>query len=159
LDVAGGTGDLTIGLARQVGRSGHVVLSDINAAMLFRGRERLLDAGIASNVIRRMGEVGARPDRVRVALGPSIGPCCFEVGPEVVAEFRAAFGEVAGLVVRGPHKDHIDLRVASRAVLEQRRGACRASAITAVYTLRGRAVLQLPSRRQDGGVHGIHQVT
>ena len=50
LDVAGGTGDLTLGLARQVGRSGHVVMSDINAAMLERGRERLLDAGVVSNV-------------------------------------------------------------------------------------------------------------
>ena len=50
LDVAGGTGDLTLGLAHQVGRSGLIVLSDINAAMLARGRERLLDAGIASNV-------------------------------------------------------------------------------------------------------------
>jgi len=50
LDVAGGTGDLAIGLARQVGRSGHVVLSDINAAMLGQGRERLIDAGIAGNV-------------------------------------------------------------------------------------------------------------
>ncbi|HEY4646173.1 MAG TPA: bifunctional demethylmenaquinone methyltransferase/2-methoxy-6-polyprenyl-1,4-benzoquinol methylase UbiE [Steroidobacteraceae bacterium] len=50
LDVAGGTGDLSIGLARQVGRKGHVVLSDINAAMLERGRERLIDAGIAGNV-------------------------------------------------------------------------------------------------------------
>jgi demethylmenaquinone methyltransferase/2-methoxy-6-polyprenyl-1,4-benzoquinol methylase len=50
LDVAGGTGDISIGLARQVGRKGHVVLSDINAAMLERGRERLIDAGIAGNV-------------------------------------------------------------------------------------------------------------
>jgi demethylmenaquinone methyltransferase/2-methoxy-6-polyprenyl-1,4-benzoquinol methylase len=50
LDVAGGTGDLGIGLARQVGRTGHVVLSDINAAMLEQGRERLIDAGIAGNV-------------------------------------------------------------------------------------------------------------
>lgn len=50
LDVAGGTGDLSIGLARQVGRGGHVVLSDINTAMLTRGRERLIDAGIAGNV-------------------------------------------------------------------------------------------------------------
>src|SRR5690348_6042970 len=33
LDVAGGTGDLTLGLARQVGPRGFVVLSDINAAM------------------------------------------------------------------------------------------------------------------------------
>lgn len=50
LDVAGGTGDLSIGLARQVGPSGLVVLSDINAAMLERGRERLVDAGVAGNI-------------------------------------------------------------------------------------------------------------
>ena len=75
--------------------------------------------GIAANVVARMVELGARAEHVRVALGPSIGPCCFEVGPEVVAEFRTAFGEVPGLVVAGPHKDHIDLRVASRVVLER----------------------------------------
>ena len=50
LDVAGGTGDLAAGLLRQVGKSGHVVLSDINPAMLEIGRDRLLDAGIAGNV-------------------------------------------------------------------------------------------------------------
>ena len=50
LDVAGGTGDLTIGLARQVGKGGRVILSDINAAMLLRGRDRILDHGIAGNV-------------------------------------------------------------------------------------------------------------
>ena len=75
--------------------------------------------GVARNVVRRMEEAGARPERVRVALGPSIGPCCFEVGPEVVAEFRAAFGELPGLVVPGPRKDHLDLRVATRAALER----------------------------------------
>ncbi len=50
LDVAGGTGDLAIGLARQVGKTGRVVLSDVNPAMLERGRDRLLDWGIAGNV-------------------------------------------------------------------------------------------------------------
>jgi len=50
LDVAGGTGDLSAGLARQVGPSGRVVLSDINAAMLGEGRDRLLDRGIAGNL-------------------------------------------------------------------------------------------------------------
>lgn len=76
-------------------------------------------AGIAGNVIGRMVELGARPADIRVALGPSIGPCCFEVGAEVVTEFREALGELPGLVVAGPHKDHIDLRVASRAMLER----------------------------------------
>jgi demethylmenaquinone methyltransferase/2-methoxy-6-polyprenyl-1,4-benzoquinol methylase len=50
LDVAGGTGDLTIGMARQVGRSGEVILTDINERMLREGRGRLVDAGIAGNV-------------------------------------------------------------------------------------------------------------
>jgi demethylmenaquinone methyltransferase/2-methoxy-6-polyprenyl-1,4-benzoquinol methylase len=50
LDVAGGTGDLAAGLARQVGERGQVVLSDINAAMLARGRDRLIDAGFSGNV-------------------------------------------------------------------------------------------------------------
>jgi len=73
--------------------------------------------GIAENVVKRMTELGAWRSQIRVALGPSIGPCCFEVGPEVVDEFRAAFGDVEGMVVKGPHKDHIDLRVALRTSL------------------------------------------
>src|SRR5579862_3701602 len=50
LDVAGGSGDLAAGMARQVGERGLVVLTDINAAMLARGRDRLIDAGIVGNV-------------------------------------------------------------------------------------------------------------
>jgi demethylmenaquinone methyltransferase/2-methoxy-6-polyprenyl-1,4-benzoquinol methylase len=50
LDVAGGTGDITVGLSKQVGSSGLVVLSDINAEMLRHGRDRLLDQGIVGNV-------------------------------------------------------------------------------------------------------------
>jgi demethylmenaquinone methyltransferase / 2-methoxy-6-polyprenyl-1,4-benzoquinol methylase len=50
LDVAGGTGDLARGLLRQVSKSGRVVLSDVNPAMLEIGRDRLLDAGHVSNV-------------------------------------------------------------------------------------------------------------
>ena len=50
LDVAGGTGDLAAGLARQVGERGLVVLTDINAAMLERGRDRLIDEGLVENI-------------------------------------------------------------------------------------------------------------
>ena len=50
LDLAGGTGDLTIYLSRQVGPSGEVILSDINPAMLEAGRARLIDKGIAGNI-------------------------------------------------------------------------------------------------------------
>jgi demethylmenaquinone methyltransferase/2-methoxy-6-polyprenyl-1,4-benzoquinol methylase len=49
LDVAGGTGDVASGMARQVGPAGLVVLSDINATMLVRGRDRLLNEGLAGS--------------------------------------------------------------------------------------------------------------
>ncbi|HUF82243.1 MAG TPA: bifunctional demethylmenaquinone methyltransferase/2-methoxy-6-polyprenyl-1,4-benzoquinol methylase UbiE [Burkholderiales bacterium] len=46
LDIAGGTGDLARLFARRVGARGEVVLTDLNRAMLQRGRDRLLDAGL-----------------------------------------------------------------------------------------------------------------
>lgn len=46
LDLAGGTGDLAQAFARKVGSEGMVVHTDINAAMLRVGRDRLLDAGL-----------------------------------------------------------------------------------------------------------------
>lgn len=47
LDIAGGTGDLALAFAKQVGKTGQVVHTDINEAMLRTGRDRLLDAGVA----------------------------------------------------------------------------------------------------------------
>ncbi|MBK7537947.1 MAG: peptidoglycan editing factor PgeF [Myxococcales bacterium] len=75
--------------------------------------------GIAASMVARMVALGSAARDLRVALGPSIGACCFEVGPEVVAEFHAAFGALPGMVVAGPHKDHLDLRVVTRHVLEK----------------------------------------
>ena len=50
LDLAGGTGDLAKQFAKKVGKDGHVILADINIAMLQEGRRRLIDAGIARNL-------------------------------------------------------------------------------------------------------------
>jgi YfiH family protein len=111
-------------------------------------------AGIATNVITRMVELGARPERVRVALGPSIGPCCFEVGPEVVAEFRAAFGEVPGMIVAGPRKEHIDLRAATRVVLE--RAGVRADRIDDRPPCTRCEADRFFSYRRDGQAGGVH---
>jgi demethylmenaquinone methyltransferase / 2-methoxy-6-polyprenyl-1,4-benzoquinol methylase len=47
LDLASGTGDLAALMAPRVMPGGRVLLSDINEAMLRRGRERLLDRGLA----------------------------------------------------------------------------------------------------------------
>jgi demethylmenaquinone methyltransferase/2-methoxy-6-polyprenyl-1,4-benzoquinol methylase len=50
LDLAGGTGDMTALFRERVGDKGSVVLSDINAEMLKRGRDRLIDEGVAEGV-------------------------------------------------------------------------------------------------------------
>ena len=50
LDLAGGTGDLAREFSRKVGKDGHVILADINAAMLRQGRSRLIDAGVSGNL-------------------------------------------------------------------------------------------------------------
>lgn len=44
-------------------------------------------SGIAANGVRRMEELGTPTSAIRVALGPSIGPCCFEVDAELAARF------------------------------------------------------------------------
>jgi demethylmenaquinone methyltransferase/2-methoxy-6-polyprenyl-1,4-benzoquinol methylase len=50
LDLAGGTGDLALMEAEMVGESGRVVLADINAEMLQRGRDRIIDKGYFDRV-------------------------------------------------------------------------------------------------------------
>ncbi len=50
LDIAGGTGDLTMRFSRLVGSEGKVILADINDSMLKVGRDRLMDRGITGNV-------------------------------------------------------------------------------------------------------------
>ena len=64
LDLAGGTGDLTALMAKRVGQTGRVVISDINGSMLGVGRERLVDKGIVGNVeyVQANAEVLPFPD-------------------------------------------------------------------------------------------------
>ncbi|HEY5623559.1 MAG TPA: bifunctional demethylmenaquinone methyltransferase/2-methoxy-6-polyprenyl-1,4-benzoquinol methylase UbiE [Gammaproteobacteria bacterium] len=50
LDIAAGSGDLSAGFAKQVGPTGSVFVTDINARMLSVGRDRLTDAGYVGNV-------------------------------------------------------------------------------------------------------------
>ena len=50
LDVAGGTGELAAGMAKQVGAAGLVLHTDINASMLSEGRDALTDRGVVGNV-------------------------------------------------------------------------------------------------------------
>jgi YfiH family protein len=63
------------------------------AAVLHAGRIGLLD-GVAENGIRLLG------GKIAAAIGPSAGPCCYEVGEEVAAPYRRRFGSG---IMRGRH--------------------------------------------------------
>jgi len=73
LDIAGGTGDLASSFRAKVGPSGEVWLTDINNAMLTRGRDRLLDEGKLGPVAQCDAEKLPFPDNyfdiVTVAFG------------------------------------------------------------------------------------------
>ena len=73
LDLAGGTGDLARAFAKKVGPNGTVVHTDINEAMLQRGRDRLLDEGVVLPTVICDAEVLPFPtasfDLVSVAFG------------------------------------------------------------------------------------------
>jgi demethylmenaquinone methyltransferase / 2-methoxy-6-polyprenyl-1,4-benzoquinol methylase len=73
LDVAAGSGDLSLGLARRVGARGRVVVTDINASMLVGARDRLLNAGFVGNVAFVQADAEALPFRERCFHCISIG--------------------------------------------------------------------------------------
>lgn len=77
--------------------------------------------GIAGRLVAALVErAGAEPARLHAALGPSIGPCCYEVDEPVVGPLRAAFpGAWADWVRPGaPGKWWLDLRAATVGQLE-----------------------------------------
>lgn len=71
--------------------------------------------GMAAHIVRGTVEsmqarYGTRPAGLYAAVGPSIGPDCFEVGDEVVEAFRAAGFDLSAVVRRYPSgRAHIDL--------------------------------------------------
>lgn len=73
LDIAGGSGDMSLHFAKRVGKSGEVILTDINNSMLTVGRDRMLDAGYMPHAAQCDGEKLPFPsnyfDCVCVAFG------------------------------------------------------------------------------------------
>ena len=73
LDIAGGTGDLSLAFAKKVGSTGRVVHTDINEAMLRVGRDRLIDKGVMLPTLVCDAEALPFPDKhfdlVSVAFG------------------------------------------------------------------------------------------
>ncbi len=75
-------------------------------------------AGIAGRAVAAMAaEYGCNPADIRAAVGPSIGPCCYEVDDAVANPLRAHFGDAAASLLlpgRKPGKYQMDLWSANR---------------------------------------------
>jgi YfiH family protein len=115
-------------------------------------------AGVLPAVVGALSRVFAsRPADLRVALGPAIGPCCFEVGGEVVEAVRGVLGAEAGPVVlpspRGAAgKWHVDLKATNRVLLE--RAGVDPEAIESGPECTHCDRARFFSYRRDGGVTG-----
>jgi polyphenol oxidase len=76
---------------------------------------------VAAKTLLAMGEAfGTKPEEVRSALGPCIGPCCYEVGEDVKDEFSAVFPWAEEVLRRhSPNRWKLDLAEANaRQLLE-----------------------------------------
>lgn len=71
-------------------------------------------AGIAEVAVERLVRAGADPDNLLAYIGPSIGPCCYEVSEELAASFKREFGKPAS-----PGRRSVDLGAANRIALER----------------------------------------
>jgi purine-nucleoside/S-methyl-5'-thioadenosine phosphorylase / adenosine deaminase len=80
-------------------------------------------AGVGPATVKAMeGAFGSRPSDVIAGIGPAIGPCCFEVGPEVVDQFEAAFDSLDELLQKpagNGDKPHLDLWRANELALQR----------------------------------------
>ncbi len=82
-------------------------------------RGTVAGAGIA--VVTAMMKVyGSQPENIIAGVGPSIGPCCYEVGPEVIHAITETFGNVNDLI-HAPNgngvRSHLDLWAANERAL------------------------------------------
>lgn len=107
-------------------------------------------AGLALTGLGAMLSAGADPSRIRVALGPSIGPCCFEVDAGLAERFaREVEGAAAYRREGRPGKAYLDLRAIVAAQLL--RAGLRPDAITHAGPCTRCAAGEFFSRRAAGG--------
>lgn len=109
--------------------------------------------GIVTNTLKAMQRAyGSKPSDVLIGIGPSIGPEAFEVGPEVVEQFRAAFPDESVIRPLAGGKALIDLWKANTLM------ALRGGAVESKIAVSGWCTVSHPdlffSYRRDRGVCG-----
>lgn len=110
-------------------------------------------AHISAALVRAMiEEFGSRPEDIRAGIGPSIGPCCYEVGEDVVREVMRAFppADAVALLPRIDGRAHFDLWRAN--ALQLRELGVEQVEIAGICTACHRA--RFFSHRASGGLTG-----
>lgn len=72
---------------------------------------------IAGAMVEAMQRLGCQPGNIIAVIGPAIGPCCYEIGPEVVTEVQQNFTEADYLLSHAnpaTGQAHFDLWAANR---------------------------------------------
>lgn len=55
---------------------------------------------MAGAMVQAMEQLGCQAQHIIAVIGPTIGPCCYEVGQEVIEAAAAALGDTSGLFIR-----------------------------------------------------------
>ncbi len=88
-----------------------ILVADCVPILFFDPEKRIVGAAhagwrgtlksVARNTVLCMKNVfGCSPRDILAGIGPSIGPCCYEVGPEVISQAEKAFPAAKGYVVK-----------------------------------------------------------
>jgi YfiH family protein len=103
-----------IGLVIQTADCLPILIAGDNAIAAVHAGWRGSASGIADTTVFLLGAARAPRDRLRAWVGPSIGPCCYEVGPEVASQFPES------AVSKAPEGGlRLDLRAVNRMHLEE----------------------------------------
>jgi len=122
----------------------HEVVAAVHAG--WRG----LGHGVIRHAIEAMNQAfGSTPGDVLAGIGPAIGPCCYEVGPEVAALFEAVIGEREGVVIYRENRPFLDLPAVAR--VELTRMGCSPGQIATIRRCTACHPNLFHSYRQQGG--------
>lgn len=83
------------------------------AAAVHSGRRGTV-AGAVIAAVGALAKLGAPAETIYAAIGPSIGPCCYEVGADVAGEFKKVFEDTGGLFTISAGRVFLDLAAALR---------------------------------------------
>jgi copper oxidase (laccase) domain-containing protein len=110
-------------------------------------------AGVIQAAVKRLGEMsGENANQFTAAIGPCIGFDAFEVGPEVLDEFRRVFGGDAPIRSSPREKGHVDLPRASQ--LQLQRAGLNADRIDITDRCTYRDTDEFFSHRREHGITG-----